>query len=930
MADDLVVKLTAQYSELKAGMEQSSAAVQSATGKINSSLDSMGARSREAFAKVREGALSLPAPIEKANEAIHGLELTLDELGKLAVVGFLIEVANKFKELIVGSVESAEALEHMSARTGIAVSELAAMGKVLALAGVGNESFERSMRMLSSQLDKAESGSVSATKAFHDIGINFKDLEGLSPEAVFYRVADAVRKLPEGFSKAGEVAALLGARMGTQLIPILDLGSGKIKQLVGDQKILGSETDAQGGSLVELGHTWSAFASILEGAGRSSVVSMAKPLEDIILVLEGMIIIVEEVGATIKDIFKGIVYDVVAAYEIIRHPWDWKAIINETQLKEEAVNLSGDLKKIYAQFAAAKDVANTDLSVKTPDQGGGSKPSPSAAAASQAAKDAFAQATELYRLDEAEHEKNTELKIADEQKLYLEATRLFGATSIEARKQYVEVTKAKDEQANEIQRIALNSAQNEASIAEATTRAQIAEAQRTAKAKEDLLHKQGSAKGADPKAFAQAEIEAAQIETQAQMDATNAEYQDKLKGYDNELGILRLNETANKESIEKIIAEKRKAEIEWNAEKQKITQDGLLKEQQIQEDAAKKVQQTWEQATVKIEDSFEGLFDKMLTATNKGTDKISIIWKKFTQDLSRDALEAGIFGGGGGTIGASIFGQKGQGGGLIGAGQTLLGLGGQQQGQGQPSGGGGGGGGGGIAGTIANALKTALAPIFAPLKQVLSQLISKVPGLAGAAGGAAQGGAQAAGKASDTAQLTTINTTLGTIETTLTANSARESAQLIAMQGVLTTLTGTASGIIAAVQAAATTASIAAIGENSELTTADTLLASIAAESAYAGGGIVPSAAGGMIVGRSLSGGGQRAVLHPREMVLPAHLSEGVQKAIENGGLGSGDMHFHVHAIDTKDFKDHLSDHGNHIADIMSRQVRLGKYAGRR
>ena len=669
---------------------------------------------------------------------------------------------------------------------------------------------------------------------------------------------------------------------------------------------------------------------------------MAKPLEDIILVLEGMIIIVEEVGATIKDIFKGIVYDVVAAYEIIRHPWDWKAIINETQLKEEAVNLSGDLKKIYAQFAAAKDVANTDLSVKTPDQGGGSKPSPSAAAASQAAKDAFAQATELYRLDEAEHEKNTELKIADEQKLYLEATRLFGATSIEARKQYVEVTKAKDEQANEIQRIALNSAQNEASIAEATTRAQIAEAQRTAKAKEDLLHKQGSAKGADPKAFAQAEIEAAQIETQAQMDATNAEYQDKLKGYDDELGILRLNETANKESIEKIIAEKRKAEIEWNAEKQKITQDGLLKEQQIQEDAAKKVQQTWEQATVKIEDSFEGLFDKMLTATNKGTDKISIIWKKFTQDLSRDALEASIFGGGGGTIGASIFGQKGQGGGLIGAGQTLLGLGGQQQGQGQ---------GGGLIGAG-------------------QTLLSKIlPGLGGLAPG---GGKDAA--------ITLNTTTLTTNTTALTANTAALGTKSgasavgggignsagVGGSGAASGASGAAgqqgqqiqqslSHIDASTAVSSTAGTLSASllssgniyleGIGLAIEAGNAILQLISASSAVAaspsifgnkamGGGIVPSAMAGMLVpGGAMANGGQVSILHPREMVLPRNLSEGIQNAIDDKGtLGgkSGDMHFHVHAIDTKDFKDHLSDHGNHIADIMSRQVRLGKYAGRR
>jgi hypothetical protein len=49
-------------------------------------------------------------------------------------------------------------------------------------------------------------------------------------------------------------------------------------------------------------------------------------------------------------------------------------------------------------------------------------------------------------------------------------------------------------------------------------------------------------------------------------------------------------------------------------------------------------------------------------------------------------------------------------------------------------------------------------------------------------------------------------------------------------------------------------------------------------------GGIIPSAAGGMI-----SGGGQMAILHPNEMVLPAHISAAVQGAA-HAGLSPGSM----------------------------------------
>ena len=60
---------------------------------------------------------------------------------------------------------------------------------------------------------------------------------------------------------------------------------------------------------------------------------------------------------------------------------------------------------------------------------------------------------------------------------------------------------------------------------------------------------------------------------------------------------------------------------------------------------------------------------------------------------------------------------------------------------------------------------------------------------------------------------------------------------------------------------------------------------------AFAGGGIVPSAAGGWALPNFA--GARPALLHGREMVLPAPLSEGLQSMIAQGG--GGDMHLHFH-----------------------------------
>jgi hypothetical protein len=95
-------------------------------------------------------------------------------------------------------------------------------------------------------------------------------------------------------------------------------------------------------------------------------------------------------------------------------------------------------------------------------------------------------------------------------------------------------------------------------------------------------------------------------------------------------------------------------------------------------------------------------------------------------------------------------------------------------------------------------------------------------------------------------------------------------------------------------------------------------------------GGVVPSAAGGMIVPGS--GGGQLSILHPQEMVLPAHISKGIQDKInmpsanfgneEGNNNQSGDTHFHIHAIDTQSGADFLMKHAPTILKAASKASR--------
>jgi hypothetical protein len=114
---------------------------------------------------------------------------------------------------------------------------------------------------------------------------------------------------------------------------------------------------------------------------------------------------------------------------------------------------------------------------------------------------------------------------------------------------------------------------------------------------------------------------------------------------------------------------------------------------------------------------------------------------------------------------------------------------------------------------------------------------------------------------------------------------------------------------------------------------------------AFEDGGVVPSAAGGMIAGGS---GGQLSILHPQEMVLPAGISRGMQDMIAKGNgwsiprapapaalspdlaggavAGGGDTHTHnwniSGVLNTNDVQRLLMSHSETIAKASARASR--------
>lgn len=168
---------------------------------------------------------------------------------------------------------------------------------------------------------------------------------------------------------------------------------------------------------------------------------------------------------------------------------------------------------------------------------------------------------------------------------------------------------------------------------------------------------------------------------------------------------------------------------------------------------------------------------------------------------------------------------------------------------------------GAITKTLANALSGGASNTLSNLlSNSLGKLVGQVfPSLAGSFGSGAVGGATTSAA---------IAASAATITTGVSAALATSTAATIGA------ITGSTAAIVGAITGAAASE--------------DALLVSNAVKPSAAGfsyslGGIVPSAAGGMVVGGT---GGSLSILHAQEMVLPAHLSKGIQGIINNGSRG--------------------------------------------
>ena len=189
--------------------------------------------------KLVKGLRSAQRRLKTFGRSVNGMGMRL--LGAAtAVTAPIIAATMKFASF-------GDAVNKMSARTGLSAKSVSALGFAAEQSGTDMETLEKGFQGLARFSLNAERGLSTATDSMDDLGFSLADLQGKSPEDQFKVIADKLAAVEDPGRKAALAMSIFG-KSGAKLLPLLSSGAAGISALQAEAERLGitlSDEDAQ-------------------------------------------------------------------------------------------------------------------------------------------------------------------------------------------------------------------------------------------------------------------------------------------------------------------------------------------------------------------------------------------------------------------------------------------------------------------------------------------------------------------------------------------------------------------------------------------------------------------------------------------------------------------------------------------------------------
>jgi predicted nucleic acid-binding Zn-ribbon protein len=175
---------------------------------------------RASLDKTEESLKKIPREADKTTQSISSLGQAVLRYAGPAAIGLAIKQTLAY----------ADSIETLSKQTGIAPGKLQALEFSAKQFNIALDPLARSISMMS---DRIGSGDKSAVSALERLGLSFKTIRGMSPDAAFLSIARAISEVEDPMDRARSATDLFG-RTGLELIPLLTADIDELMQKARD------------------------------------------------------------------------------------------------------------------------------------------------------------------------------------------------------------------------------------------------------------------------------------------------------------------------------------------------------------------------------------------------------------------------------------------------------------------------------------------------------------------------------------------------------------------------------------------------------------------------------------------------------------------------------------------------------------------------
>ena len=321
--------------------------------KLTLEVDDKGTGKIKSFGKETDQAFDKMKAKTKATTSSMGASLKSLNLSFAAVTVAVTGAVYAISRLVTDVAKAGDDFHKMSLRVGVTTEKLSALGYAAGISGTNIETVEKSLRYLSKVMLDFSQGIGEARDTFEALDISVLTADGHLKDTadLLIELSDKFKNMTNATKMAAYASELFGARAGTQLLPLLKLGSEGIEELTEKARKLGIVFDTESAEkAAEFTDRMLDLTGAIDGVKRVIGMELLPVLTEYAKTITEITTENKKVIASFIEFSKGIISTGTTAGALNQMLMEWVHGIEEADYGKFGKNIEKALKKAVAKF----------------------------------------------------------------------------------------------------------------------------------------------------------------------------------------------------------------------------------------------------------------------------------------------------------------------------------------------------------------------------------------------------------------------------------------------------------------------------------------------------------------------------------------------------------------------------------------------------